>query len=203
MARITASLRQRDALVEHRDGEADEDVERRLIGSERVGPGRHDRLDGLHRLAHLVELLDAERVASLLEELLFLFLDVVTDALDENGHLRPETVVLGSHLLELGEGLLDDVMLLEALEHLEGVLVAELGPNRGIEDLLLDLRVLGKVLDDLVADAAHLFEVGGLARLETMEQLLDVAMVLLQECEGVHTWCIPDLACRYAGMHGL
>ena len=93
---------------------------------------------------------------------------------------HPDAVVV-----ELGEHPLHDVVLLHALEGD----VLDVGHGRaghGIEDLLLDSGVLRELFDDAVDDVAllHVGVVAGL--LEPLEQILDLAVVVLEQGDRVH-----------------
>src|SRR5215207_1820714 len=82
-------------------------------------------LAGRHLLAETDQLVTAEDLLGLREQLLFLLLDVVPDVLHQDGDLGVEGLVLGRHRAQLAEQDLDDVVLLDRLgDPLRAVLLA-------------------------------------------------------------------------------
>ena len=77
------------------------------------------------------------------------------------------------------------MVLFERLEDEVVLLAFAAGPHSGVEDLFLDGGVLGQRFDHL-ADGRLARLVGGIAEtFEPLEQLLDVAVLGLQEGDGV------------------
>src|SRR6185437_15793098 len=120
----------------------------------------------------------------------FLFLDVVLDLFLEDMHLGVEELVLrpvfGS--FDLRDEQLGRVMLDEAF--LELVFVDRSFARR-IEDLLFELEVNGEAEADLVRQL--LFASVALRLLELLEQLLDLAMTVLEKRDCILACHSPDL----------
>jgi hypothetical protein len=118
------------------------------------------------------------------EDLLPLLLDVVLDELAEDGHLRLERVRGRVDRRQLRQDEVDDVMLLDRLEHhVLHVLRADLA-HGGIEDLLLDGRVHLQVRDDLGHEALSRLRLLRLFHL--FEELHNLFVLLLEKIRSLH-----------------
>ena len=171
-------------------------------------PGRSELLGLLDPLAELVQHLLSEQTARLGEQLVLLLLDVVPDALHQHLELRVVPLVLGAHLLQLGERPLHHVVLLERFQHrLARLLEATYGglERRGtygrVEEHLFHRGVDGELADDLVDDLL-LRLVGALRQLlEFLEELLHFLVIALQEGDGVHSGNLLHAQCASAVRH--
>src|SRR5512133_1710435 len=110
-------------------------------------------LAGGHLLAEAGELLLAEDLLGLGQQLLFLLLDMVADVLHQDRHLGVEGVVLGRHGGQLAEQHLDHVVLLDGLGDQLLAVLAGRGLDGRVVGLLLDGRVDLELLDDLLHHA--------------------------------------------------
>nr|WP_254126997.1 hypothetical protein [Aquihabitans sp. G128] len=155
---------------------------------------RRRRLLGVdHGIAELGQGLAPELLADLREVLLLLFLHVVAHVLDEDGDLGVEALVVGVEVVDLREHPLDDVVLLEALEH-DVLGLRHGGAGDGVEEHLLDGCVLRQLLADPVGDLA-LVGVGAVTSLlEALEELLHGPVVVLEQGDGIHAVELPERA---------
>ena len=142
------------------------------------------RLAATSSSADLAKLSRVEGLADGREQLALLFLDVVADVLDQHRHLGPVALMAGIHCLELGECQLDEVMLLERLEHVVASVRNE-APRGRVEDLLFDRGVDGQGFGDALYEVLAPL-VGTITRLlEADEQLLDLAVVIGEHPNGI------------------
>src|SRR5680860_911624 len=132
------------------------------------------------------ELVVAERLAQLGEQLFLFLARVVLDVLDEDRHLGGPGLVGWFELLDLLHEHIDEVVLLDALVHeLLGLLADVLGGR--VEDFLLDGGVHLKLGEDLLFELRHRGGVTGLLRgLELLEQVADLVVIAAQQLQGVH-----------------
>jgi hypothetical protein len=150
-----------------------------------VRPGRGHQLRLFHLLAQISQVLLAQRGLDPGEEVLLLLLDVVAHVLDQDVDLGPEPLVGRLHPLQLGADPLDDVVLLERLQHLPGAVGRRL-PGRRVEEGFFDGSVHGERGNHGI-DQLGLRHVGPRTRLfELAEEGLDLAMIIHEQVDGIH-----------------
>src|SRR3569833_1061216 len=133
--------------------------------------------------------------ADLREPLVLFLLHVVADVLGQHRDLRVDRLFVGVEVEQFGQHPHHDVVLLHALQDVVLRLRHRLARRR-VEDLLLDVRVDGQLLDDRVGDAA-LLVVSVLPRLlELLEQLLHGLVVVLEQHDRVGRHRFPHGVAR-------
>src|SRR5829696_1257938 len=169
--------------VDHAGGRPGHFGPRAAGGRGRVGVGGRLALAVGQLLADVVELLGAEGAAQLGEHLALLLLNMVAHVGDQGGDLVVVGGIRRVHVLQGGQGLLDLLVLVQALVDQVTAVPQGLFDLR-VEVGLLDGGVDRQLTDDLVD---HLpLGLGSLeATLVVGEQLLDGAMVLGEEADGV------------------
>jgi hypothetical protein len=117
------------------------------------------------------------------EQVTLLTHDVVAHVLDQHPDLGVEPFAVVAQPVDLGTQPLDDMVLLEAIQHIVRR-VGHLGAYRGVEVLFPHRGVQRQIPHDPL----HQVGLRGLRPLERPEQPLDLAVACLEQRDGTRDW---------------